>query len=76
MAQVSPVGHNHVATAEETGQAKVNGASITDLDQSPNYYKREMPTAYTGTVETEVYTIYLFGYQKLRKFLRAFRCYL
>ena len=54
MAQVSPVGQNHVATAEETGQAKVNGTSITDLDQSPNYYKREMPTAYSGTVENEV----------------------
>lgn len=57
MAQVSPVGHNHVATAEENGQAEVNGTSITDLDQSPNYYKREMPTAFNGNVDTEVYIL-------------------
>lgn len=48
MAQVSPTGH--VATAEETGQAKVNGSgSITDLDQSQSYYRKgEMPEAFNG----------------------------
>lgn len=56
MAQVSPTGH--VATAEETGQAKVNGSgSITDLDQSQSYYrKEEMPEAFNGLLsESEVH---------------------
>lgn len=51
MAQVSPTGH--VATAEETGQAKVNGS----LDQSQSYYrKEEMPEAFNGLLsESEVH---------------------
>lgn len=64
MAQVSPVGH--VATAEETGQAKVNGSgSITDLDQSQNYYrKEEMPEAFNGLLsESEVHILLFFFFK-------------
>ncbi|KAJ8305779.1 hypothetical protein KUTeg_016324 [Tegillarca granosa] len=57
MAQVSPVGQNHVATAEDAGEQKVNGlngATLTDLDQSSVYFKRTtMPSAAFGVIETE-----------------------
>lgn len=60
MAQVSPTGH--VATAEETGQAKVNGSgSITDLDQSQTYYrKEEMPEAFNGLLSESEVHMYIF----------------
>lgn len=64
MAQVSPVGQNHVATAEDAGEQKVNtlnGATLTDLDQSSVYFKRTtMPSAAFGVIETEVDILVLF----------------
>ncbi|XP_033737756.1 transcription factor AP-2-epsilon-like isoform X1 [Pecten maximus] len=60
MAQVSPVGHNHIgATAEEVGgqqKGVVNGtASLTDLDHNSQYYKPQvttMPSAF-GIIDSE-----------------------
>lgn len=76
MAQVSPTGH--VATAEETGQAKVNGSgSITDLDQSQSYYrKEEMPEAFNGLLsESEVHLLIHILKKYYRYLSHVFACY-
>lgn len=61
MAEVNSVGHNIGATAEEIGEPQkgVNPTgSLTDLDQSSQYYKPEvmttMSSAFGTILDTEV----------------------